>query len=171
MSRTSHLSMTGAVIVCLVSTQLNGMLFASENEPLTTEVRSTQPSSTTSETQISERSIFTLRAGELTASPSLGPLAQGARRTFDFVPVPSNAFAGQIYQGQPYRLRHDGSIAAIMIGAMAAIAGGAILVYANRPDCEIRPYSGGCGYGTKVVGGAVLSGGIASLFVGALTWR
>jgi hypothetical protein len=29
----------------------------------------------------------------------------------------------------------------------------------------------GCNYGTKVVGGAVLSAGIVGLLVGALTWR
>ena len=65
----------------------------------------------------------------------------------------------------------DGSIAAIMIGAVATITGAAILVYANRPDCNTNQFAGGCGYGTKVIGGAVLSGGIVGLFVGALTWR
>jgi hypothetical protein len=45
------------------------------------------------------------------------------------------------------------------------------LVYANRPDCNTNQFAGGCGYGTKVIGGAVLSGGIVGLFVGALTWR
>ena len=58
-----------------------------------------------------------------------------------------------------------------MIGAVAAITGTAILLYANRPECETDRFAGGCGYGTKVVGGAVLSGGIVGLFVGALTWR
>jgi hypothetical protein len=58
-----------------------------------------------------------------------------------------------------------------MIGAAAAIAGTAVLVYANRPECATDTVAGGCGYGTKVVGTAVLSGGIVGLFVGALTWR
>ena len=82
-------------------------------------------------------------------------------------------FAAQIYRGQPRRLRRerDGSIAAIVIGAVASITGAAILVYANRPECSPRPFATGCGYGTKVVGGAVLSGGIVGLTIGALTWR
>ncbi len=58
-----------------------------------------------------------------------------------------------------------------MLGAVATITGAAILVYANRPDCSTNQFAGGCGYGTKVVGGAVLAGGVAGLFVGALTWR
>jgi hypothetical protein len=61
-------------------------------------------------------------------------------------------------------------MAAIMIGTVATITGAAILVYANRPECDTRQYAGGCGYGTKVIGGAVLSGGMVSLVVGALTW-
>jgi uncharacterized membrane protein YjjB (DUF3815 family) len=68
-------------------------------------------------------------------------------------------------------MRRDGSIAALMIGSVVAITGAAILVYANRPECDTRQFAGGCGYGTKVVGGAVLSGGIVSLVAGALTWR
>jgi hypothetical protein len=200
MARTHHLSMTGAVIVCLVSTQGNGMLFASDDECSWREAPSS-PSLTdsTSETQMStsgglapaisidehpagtdlsltplpqmERSRFTLNAGFLTANPSLGPVAQGAHRPFNLEPTQSSAFAGQIYQGRPYRMGRDGSIAAIMIGAVAAITGAAILVYANRPECDTHQFAGGCGYGTKVVGGAVLSGGVVGLFVGALTWR
>jgi hypothetical protein len=87
--------------------------------------------------------------------------------------VELDRFGGQIYQGAPYpyRRRHDGSIAAIMIGAAAAITGAAVLVYANRPECTTNTVAGGCGYGTKVVGTAVLSAGIVGLFVGALTWR
>src|SRR5471032_1605979 len=98
MSRTSYLSITSAVIVCLVSTQGNGTLFASENEPLLSEASSLPSPHGTSETQISERSVFTLHASDFAASQSRGPTAQGARRTFDFVPASSSAFAGQIYQ-------------------------------------------------------------------------
>jgi uncharacterized membrane protein YjjB (DUF3815 family) len=68
-------------------------------------------------------------------------------------------------------MSRDGSIAALMLGAVAAITGTALLVYANRPECTTNQLAGGCGYGTKVVGGAVLSGGVAGLFIGALTWR
>ena len=58
-----------------------------------------------------------------------------------------------------------------MIGAAAAIAGTAVLVYANRPECSTNQMASGCGYGTKVVGTAVLSAGLVGLVVGALTWR
>jgi hypothetical protein len=59
----------------------------------------------------------------------------------------------------------------MFVGAAAAIAGTAVLVYANRPECSTLPTASGCGYGTKVVGGAVLSAGVVGLLVGALTWR
>jgi hypothetical protein len=58
-----------------------------------------------------------------------------------------------------------------VLGAIATIAGAAVLVYANRPACSANPNAGGCGYGMKVVGGAVLSVGIVSLVIGAVTWR
>jgi hypothetical protein len=183
MAKTHSLSFTGAVIVCLVSTQGNGTLFASEDECSLREAPSSQSlTDSRSEhhagTDLSsaplpqmERSRFTLNPWDLTVNPSLGPVAQSAHRTFNFVPSQSSAFAGQVYQGRPYRMGRDGSIAAVMIGAVAAITGAAILVYANRPECDGHQFAGGCGYGTKVVGGAVLSGGIVGLFVGALTWR
>ncbi len=63
----------------------------------------------------------------------------------------------------------DGS--EIILGAVASIAGTAILVYANRPECSTNQTANGCGYGTKVIGGAVLSAGIVGLVAGALTWR
>jgi hypothetical protein len=61
--------------------------------------------------------------------------------------------------------------AAIIIGGVASIAGAAILVYANRPECRANQFANGCGYGSKVVGGAVLSGGLVSITLGAVTWR
>jgi len=186
MARVHRVLMTGAVIVCLMSARWNGRLFASEEKRPASETQastSAEPSPAISidehpaagTTDLSsalprmERSRFTLDARDFTASP-LGPVALGAHRTFNFVPAQSSAFAGQIYQGRPYRLRRDGSIAALMIGSVVAITGAAILVYANRPECDMHQFAGGCGYGTKVVGGAVLSGGIVSLVVGALTW-
>jgi hypothetical protein len=187
MARAHRMLMTGAVIVCLVSAQWNGRLFASEEERTASEPQT--PTSTEPAPAISidehaagtgdlssalpriERSRFTLDAGNFTASPSPGPVAPGAHRTFNFLPAQSSAFAGQVYQGRPYRIGRDGSLAAIVLGSVVSIAGAAILVYANRPECETHQFAGGCGYGTKVVGGAVLSGGIVSLVVGALTWR
>jgi hypothetical protein len=54
---------------------------------------------------------------------------------------------------------------------MAAIAGGALLIYANRPDCSANHAASGCGYGTKVTGGALLAGGLVSVTLGAVTWH
>ena len=187
MARAHRMLMTGAVVVCLISAQWNGRLFASEEERSTTSETQAptsaepapaiaideHPTGTTdlwSALPRLERSRFTLNAGDVAASPSLGAFAPGAHRTFNFLPAQSSAFAGQIYQGRPYRIGRDGSLAAIVIGSVVAIAGAAILVYANRPECDVKEFAGGCGYGTKVVGGAVLSGGVVSLVVGALTW-
>jgi hypothetical protein len=104
--------MTGAVIVCLVSAQWNGRLFASEEERIVSETQT--PTSTEPAPAISidehaagtgdlspalpriERSRFTLDAGNFTASPSPGPVAPGAHRTFNFLPAQSSAFAGQV---------------------------------------------------------------------------
>ena len=163
MARPHRLSMTAAVIVCLVSTQGNGTLFASEDTNKTQASPAPLPPM--------ERSRFTLDPGFFDTNPSAAPVVQGAG-TFNLVPTPFSAFAGQVYQGRPYRMggRRDGSIAALMIGAVATIAGTAILVYANRPDCDMNRFAGGCGYGTKVIGGSVLAGGMVGLFVGAITW-
>jgi len=119
------------------------------------------------------RPRFALTRELFTADPLVGSVVQEPG-TFDVAAIASSAFAGQIYQGRPRRIRRerDGSIAAIVIGAVASITGAAILVYANRPECRSSHQSAtGCGYGTKVVGGAVLSGGAVGLVVGALTWR
>ncbi|MGH9410911.1 MAG: hypothetical protein ACRD1V_15825 [Vicinamibacterales bacterium] len=66
---------------------------------------------------------------------------------------------------------NGGARAAVILGAAAAIAGAAVLVYANRPDCRSNPSMGGCGYGTKVIGGAMVAGGAVGLVVGAVSWR
>jgi hypothetical protein len=185
MARAHRFSMTGAVIICLLSTQWSGTLFASEEERSSSEAPSSQSlTSRAPETQASTSaelapaiSIDEHPAGTTDVSSALPQMERsrftlnGAHHPFNFVPAQSSAFAGQIYQGRPYRIgRRDGSIAAMLVGAVATITGAAILVYANRPDCDANRFAGGCGYGTKVVGGAVLSGGVVSLVVGALTW-
>lgn len=161
MARIHRFSMTSALIVCMVGTQWTGTLFASEEEPSSSEVQA----ATSASVPLNDDGPATHQL--------LASIAQASQRTFSFVPAQSNAFAGQIYQGRPYPMtgRRDGSVAALMIGAFASITGAAILVYANRPECGGNQFASGCGYGTKVVGGAVLSGGIVGLFVGALTWR
>jgi len=67
--------------------------------------------------------------------------------------------------------RNNAAAAEMVLGGIAAIAGTAILVYANRPDCNRNQFADGCGYGTKVVGGSFLAGGVVIFSVGALTWR
>jgi hypothetical protein len=80
-------------------------------------------------------------------------------------------FEQPIYVGRPPHHHNEGAAAAIFLGAAGAIAGTAVLVYANRPECGVNPYAGGCGYGTKVTGGAVLAAGVVGLVVGAALWR
>ena len=60
---------------------------------------------------------------------------------------------------------------AILLGSAGIIAGAAVLVYANRPECSLSPYGNGCGYGTKVTGTAVLSAGLVGVLVGVASWR
>lgn len=190
MARAHRLSMTGIVIVCLLSTQLTGTLFASEPTSAATGDSATEPLAAIISNVQAPAAVLPSGAGErpaLTKDALFAPEARSAHFEFDATRLPvnpflgtdsnrifklsdANSFGGQIYQGRPYPMRHDTSIAALMIGAVATITGAAILVYANRPDCSMSPAAGGCGYGTKVVGTAVLSGGIVGLFVGALTW-
>ena len=198
MARTHRLSTTGALIVCLVGIQWNGTLVASEEVPssspapspqsivnsvsdaqgrtlasaATAVSASEQPASATELPRSTvERSRLTFSHEILTANEPLGAArAQVWRSTLNRVPVES-AFAQRSgYRGRG-RGGRNGAATAIFIGAVASIAGGAVLVYANRPECSTNRTANGCGYGTKVVGGAVLSAGIVGLVVGALTWR
>ena len=200
MARVHRVSLTGVVTVCLLSAQWNGPLLASEagSSPSTTAISpllitvsgaqvptslglaptiatGEQSIETTDVSSASEsqngRARFTFDA--LGVNQALGTAAPSAKRAFEVAPAEFNPPAEQIYQGAPYpyRPRRNGAIAAIMIGAAAAITGAAVLFYANRPECNTDPGAGGCGYGPKVVGTAALSGGLVGLFVGALTWR
>ena len=69
------------------------------------------------------------------------------------------------------RGRNEGARTALVVGTLAAVAGAALLVYANRPECSGNPSANACGYGTKVTGSVVLGAGIVGLVVGALIWR
>jgi hypothetical protein len=84
-----------------------------------------------------------------------------------FTPVESSSFAQRGWG----RGRSDAARGEIIFGAVASIAGAAVLVYANRPECNTNQMASGCGYGTKVIGGAVLSAGLVTLLIGAVTWR
>jgi hypothetical protein len=199
MAKTRRSWMSAAVMISVVSLLTNTVLFASDDESSSTETAAAQALvDSASHTQIatSTESAPAISIGEYPAAPNVVPSSlaptgysrltlpesfmgnpslvgfpNGAYRPFTITPMPSSAFAGQIYQGRPYRISRDGSIAALMLGSIAAIAGTAVLVYANRPECTTNQFAGGCGYGTKVVGGAVLSGGVVGLVIGALTWR
>ncbi|HZP47049.1 MAG TPA: DUF2953 domain-containing protein [Vicinamibacterales bacterium] len=83
--------------------------------------------------------------------------------------APSNAL-GQFGYGRR-RHRNDAAMTAMLLGAAGAIAGTAVLVYANRPDCSVNANFNGCGYGTKVVGASLLSAGLVGVLIGAVTWR
>jgi hypothetical protein len=85
-------------------------------------------------------------------------------------PPPANAFADRGWSREHWH-RNSGARTAIIVGSIAAIAGGALLVYANRPGCGAAPSATGCSYGTKVAGGAMLAGGALGITIGALTWR
>ena len=143
-----RMSIIGAVIVCLAVAQANVTVFASEADTSTTETLSSQLPETV-------RTTFKL----------------DVQTPFTLEPAAANAFTGQVYRGRSRRMNRSGSIAAIMIGAAAVIAGSAVLVYANRPECSTNQFAGGCGYGTKVIGGSVVAGGVVGMAVGALTWR
>jgi hypothetical protein len=160
MARTQRLSTTGVLIVCLVGTQWSGPLFASEQEPPSRDVPSAQSAP--------EHTGLTLNGEALSAIGSGGPASTHALPgALAFTPVESNSFA----QRRWGRGRGDAARAEIIFGAVASIAGAAVLVYANRPDCNTNQMASGCGYGTKVIGGAVLSAGLVTLVIGALTWR
>jgi hypothetical protein len=85
-------------------------------------------------------------------------------------PVEPDIFAQRGW-GRRGRWGRNGARSAIILGSVAAIAGAAVLVYADRPECSANHMASGCGYGTKVVGGAVLAGGVVSIVAGTLTWR
>jgi hypothetical protein len=195
MATTHRLSTTGVLIVCFVATQWSGTLFARDTDPSPSPEPSSQSvvnSTPEPQGQASADAAAAVSTGEpgasaIALSPSttehfrvtlnnelftpegrLGATHAQVWRTF--VPVQPTLAQRGGYGGRGRGGRH-GAVAEIVLGAVATIAGGAILVYANRPDCRTNQTAGGCGYGTKVIGGAVLSAGIVGLVVGALTWR
>jgi len=141
MARTYRLSLTAVVIVCL----------------LTSTVAASEPEGS-SIAAASRESVPAIDVGESIADVAAVPDRTHATRgrfSFDMralhfdTPVSATRFVdktapfrfsvGQIVQGPPYpypsppayHVRHDGSIAALMIGAAAAIMGSAVLIYAE----------------------------------------
>jgi len=147
MVRTHRWSATAAVLVCVLGIQGNAAtLFAADGNV-------TAAAATTS-----------------TATPS----AEAPRLVIDtskFVLADESATFAQRRRFWGRGDRNEGARAAIVVGTIAAITGAALLVYANRPDCSANPAAGGCGYGTKVVGGAVLAAGAVGIVAGTVSWR
>lgn len=170
MFRTSSRLTIGALVVCLGGAPFGGIAFASEST-----LRETTP---TPPAVVSSGSAA--YAPGLPGSTGLVPPSRftvsdemlAAHGLFE-----AGAASLALEQRGRYRGRrsrwNDNRAAqtAIILGGVASIAGAAILVYANRPECRTNQFANGCGYGSKVVGGAVLSGGLVSITLGAVTWR
>jgi hypothetical protein len=190
MGNTHRLPATGALILCLIGAQWSGTLCASELESSS---KDGPPTAAAVETG-SDATVADGAAGAMLSSfvrpssaepdhlmlnhvafASDGSVAGGLRvwhgaPAFRLVESASFADAGQ-FRGRRSRGRNAGAATVIALGAVASITGAAVLVYANRPECATNRLASGCGYGTKVVGGAVLTGGIVGIVAGALAWR
>src|SRR5437868_6765615 len=96
MARAHHVSITGGVIVCLLITQWNALLFASQaadasdtqafaSSPTSANPIFEQPAGSTPVLSVSEpqkqRAPFTFDASRMAADPLLGLVAPGARPT------------------------------------------------------------------------------------------
>ncbi|HYT74931.1 MAG TPA: hypothetical protein VEL79_09305 [Vicinamibacterales bacterium] len=156
MARRFRISIT-ASIVCLVWTEWSGALLAAG------------PSGPASPP---DGQRLTLGEPALSAFTLTGTNA--SQRAWDrgtlFAPADATAFAQRGW-GRRRGGRNSGARTAVIVGSVAAIAGTAVLVYANRPECGANHSASGCGYGTKVVGGAVMAAGAVGVVVGALSWR
>ena len=115
--------------------------------------------------------IFSRNALTATAPLAIGSAPIDANLFTVTSPAAESTVFAQRGWGRGRGGRNSGAQTAIILGAAATIAGAAILIYANRPECSQSALNSGCGYGSKVVGGAVLSGGVVSMLVGALAWR
>jgi hypothetical protein len=155
-----------AIVISFASTLGSGLVFAAESSPAPSTIAIKSPASPAVSVAAAARP-FKVR------------LPQAAFAESGLV-VPFAVSAARETNARPFRLRdrygrgggrNGGAAAALVIGAAAAIAGTAVLVYANRPECQTNAFASGCGYGTKVVGGAVLAGGTVGVLAGAMMWR
>ena len=175
MVRTHRLSTVSALILCFVATEFSGVLLATGEQPTTAALSSQSGLDVAAETARTAvgrpRRAFSKEA--LIANLPIDVTGRGVSGgTLTFPSLESSFLAQRGWRrDRGVRHRNGAAQAEMILGAVASITGGAVLAYANRPECNARPTADGCGYGTKVVGGAVLTGGMASLLVGALTWR
>src|SRR5258708_864934 len=149
-----YFTTTAALTACIIAMQCTNTVFASDGE----------------RAAAATNSHLTYNGKPLTAfGPRDDEHADGLRGSVSLSPIESSALRqwGGFRRG---RSRNNGPATAIFLGAVGTIAGAAVLVYANRPECNANPTVGGCGYGTKVIGGAVLSAGLGRLPGGARTW-
>ena len=183
MIRSHRLSTTAVLIVCLLGTS-SEFLFASDDASSS---RAGSPSSSADSVTTAKEDVSAISATAMPSGTQLPGTTEFVRslkqpaplfadnaliaRSLPPAPDESGVFAQRGYRGRGYSGRNNGAAAAMFIGAAAAIAGTALLVYANRPECSTTPTAGGCGYGAKVLGGAVLTGGVVGVTIGALTWR
>jgi hypothetical protein len=157
MSRAQRALTIVTLSVALVGAPLSGTLFASEPAPQ--QARAEQSAS-------SDRVLTALHA----------PLQPSPFTVSEDVLMANTAGASAASQwgrrgGYHHGHNNGAAQTAIILGTIGAIAGAAVLVYANRPECGDFPNASGCGYGTKVAGGAVLAAGMASITIGAVSWR
>jgi hypothetical protein len=153
---------TAVLIACLSGAPLSGTVAASEPAPPASpgnapSIQVDRPTTTT-------RSPFVLSDEMLKRS-----LIESDAREAG---VPAAAYGQWGYHGGHRHHGHDNGAAqaAIILGSAAAIAGTAVLIYANRPECDASVHSNDC-YGEKVAGGSLLAGGIVSLVMGAVLWH
>lgn len=157
---TTRRAVTAAVLVaCLVGAPLSGTVAASESP------RSASPESAThppSSTRDRSSLVFTDER-----------LKQAFLDSDTHDDTGATAAYGQWgwHGGGHHHHGHNGaSQAAIILGSAAVIAGTGLLIYSNRPECDVHVHSNEC-YGEKVFGGSLLAGGIVSLVIGAATWH
>ena len=137
------------IVVCLLGTQSTyATVFASDDEAAS---GVTQPAPPSVAAPLETHLLVVIDPSRLTLADESSLFAQ--RRGF---------LGGR---------RNEGARTAIVVGTLAAITGAALLLYANRPECSRNAAANACGYGTKVVGGAVLTAGAVGIVAGTISWR
>lgn len=163
MPKTHRFSRIVVLSVCLIASGWSDTVFAGTEPPASRTVSSAPPVRVSLTQPFAFDQASHLAIGEETLRAMAVPL--NASQSYA---SPWLAQRGWYRGGR----RHNGAAQAEMIlGAVAAITGAAILTYANRPQCSVDALADGCSYGTKVVGTAVTAGGVVAFLTGAFTWR
>lgn len=165
MPKMHRISRIVALSVCLVGSGWSDTVFASERTA-PSDVVSTPAVSPGLTQPFALNQTSRLAIGEQTRRALTNPLTPSMDASQFGVSYAQRGW----YRGGGRR-RNGAAQAEMILGAVAAITGAAVLTYANRPACSVNALADGCGYGTKVVGTAVTAGGIVTFLTGALTWR